>query len=704
METNAPYRSLRQGEMLNWYRVERILGRGGFGVIYLATDTNLDVLVAIKEYRALLPDRDSDTDTFTQGVSRSASEGVQSFIREARNLVRFKHPNIVRVMSVFELNDTAYMVMEFEEGNDLREHLQRPENATEEALKELIRPISKGLAEIHRHGFVHRDIKPANILVRNDGSPVLLDFGSARSSAQTGSEDHTALVSAGYSPLEQYSGDSDQQQGPWTDIYALGAVLYFAVTGCEPVDSVKRGSALLNGGKDPMLPARLLGQGRYSDDFLRAIDWALAFRIADRPQTLSDWIPALFRNSINSRVTRKVTPDESGVAGKLAGADDSLGGISMLEESVPREVEAVRDRRIQARQPGVRGPQGRNTEELPPTQRLVTRRHKRGRSLTDKRKRTLYWAIPLALASAVAMSWLVLVATDLAPEGQGGTTNTAGTIVPKTGGQSGAAQQSDETRSGGRGTDAQAASGPNETATLAAGKDGTGKPDKVSEQAAEAARQAEEAARLQEQADAAIAEEKARQLAEAEAAAEKARLEALETDRKARLRARRQQLAQALSTAARHLDEGSLDEAEAALDEAASLNRNDAELKSLRSRWRTALVDARTPVSDNDFDRVIERFDRLRRAIEDNDVEAMESLTEPSGQNALFRQLMSQFSKLDISIDQIRVTNADKSINARLRIVRMIRENGDRATPSPAYRDRTISSRRIEGKWSLISW
>ncbi len=698
METNAPYRSLRQGEMLNWYRVERILGRGGFGVIYLATDTNLDVLVAIKEYRALLPDRDSDTDTFTQGVSRAASEGVQSFIREARNLVRFKHPNIVRVMSVFELNDTAYMVMEFEEGNDLREHLQRPDNATEEALKALIRPISKGLAEIHRHGFVHRDIKPANILVRNDGSPVLLDFGSARSSAQTGSEDHTALVSAGYSPLEQYSGDSDQQQGPWTDIYALGAVLYFAVTGCEPVDSVKRGSALLNGGKDPLLPARLLGQGRYSDDFLRAIDWALAFRIADRPQTLSDWIPALFRNSINRRVTRKVTPDEADVAGKRADADDSLGGISMLDESVPREVKAVRDRRTHVRQPGIRGAQGRNTEELRPTQRLFTRRHHRGRWHTDKRRRTLYWAIPLALASAVAMSWLVLVIKNVSPDDQ--ESATVRSIVPQTGGQSG------EMRSEGRGTAAQAAGGSTDSASLAAGTDGTGKSDKVSEQAAEAeaARQAEEAARLQEQVDAGLAEEKARQAAQAEAAAEKARLEALETDRRARLRARRQQLAQALSTAARHLDEGLLDEAEAALDEAASLNRNDAELKSLRSRWRTALIDARTPVSDSDFDRVIERFDRLRRAIEDNDVEAMESLTESSDQNALFRQLMSRFSKLDISIDQIRVTNADKSINARLRIVRMIRENGDRATPSPAYRDRTISSRRIEGKWSLITW
>ncbi len=691
--------------MLNWYRVERILGRGGFGVIYLATDTNLDVLVAIKEYRVLLPGGDSETQGSTSQSEHAARDGVQSFIREARNLVRFKHPNIVRVMSVFELNDTAYMVMEFEEGSDLREHLQKPENATEKALKALIRPISKGLAEIHRHGFVHRDIKPANILVRNDGSPVLLDFGSARNSAQAASDVHTALVSAGYSPLEQYSGDGDQQQGPWTDIYALGAVLYFAVTGCEPVDSVKRGSALLNGGKDPLLPAGLLGQGRYSKEFLSAIDWALAFRIADRPQTLADWVPALFRDRISARITRKVTPDETDLADKVTASDDSLGGISMLDEAVPPEIRAVRDRRGNAgRGSGARAFHGRDSEDRRPTQRLAARTQTRGRSQRSKRFRTLYWLAPLVIASGLAMSWLVLVINDVGPDKQGASTRTDPAASDRqVSVDSGEARSSGSGDAATAGTDAgeRASAGVDSAAPTQAGLTETGSTDDQLELATEAAREKAEAARLQKQEAAA---EEARRLAETEAAAEKARLEALETDRRARLRARRQQLAQALSTAELRLDEGLLDEAEAALDEAASLDRNDAELKSLRSRWRVALIDARTPVSDSDFDQVIERFDRLRRAIEDNDVAVVESLTEPSGQNALFRQLMSQFSKLDISIDQIRVTNADKSINARLRIVRMIRENGDRATPSPAYRDRTISSRRIEGRWSLINW
>lgn len=687
METNAPYRLLRQGEMLNWYRIERVLGRGGFGVIYLAKDTNLDHQVAIKEYRAMLPSRDSDTDTYTLGDSK-ASDGVQRFICEARNLVRFKHPNIVRVMSVFELNDTAYMVMEFEEGDDLREHLQKGENASEAALKELILPISKGLAEVHRHGFVHRDIKPANILVRKDGSPVLLDFGSARSSGQSGSDELTALVSAGYSPLEQYSGDGDRQQGPWTDIYALGAVLYFAVSGCEPVDSARRGTALLNGGKDPLLPARLVGRGRYSDDFLRAIDWALAFRIADRPQTLSDWVPALLRNDVSTRVTRKVTPDETEVAQRFSEQDETQERFSMEDESVPREVEAVRAQRNQSRKNGSRRSNVQNAAALFPSQRSVTQRHSSRRKSSRIRWRTRYWLAPLALFSALAMSWLVLVIKDVGSGGKPDTSqNTAEAPLPDR--SPAIARPAEEPMPDEADTGASPEAMPDETATAG----GQGGSDEESAGAAEAAA----AAARQE-------EERIRQEKEAEAAAENARLAALETDRRARLRARRLQLSQALSEAARHLDEGKLDEAEAALDEAASLNRNDAELKLLRTRWRAALVDARTPVSDSDFDKVIERFDRLRRAIEDNDVATMDSLTESSGQNSLFKQLMSSFATLDISIDRIRVTNADKSINARLRIERMIRENGDRATPSPAYRDRTITSRRIEGKWSLIHW
>lgn len=666
--------------MLNWYRIERVLGRGGFGVIYLATDTNLDLLVAIKEYRPPLMGIDSDSHTHTREPSQNVVEGVQHFITEARNLVRFKHPNIVRVMSVFELNDTAYMVMEFEEGIDLREHWQRPENKTEHALKDLIVPITQGLAEVHRRGFVHRDIKPANILVRNNGSPVLLDFGSARSSGQAGTDGLTALVSAGYSPLEQYSCSSDRQQGPWTDIYALGAVLYFAISGSEPVDSAKRGSALLNGGKDPMLPALLLGQGRYTDDFLRAIDWALAFRIADRPQTLSDWKPALLRSprlgAGTEGVTRKVTADENVLADRVGERDDSGQRFSMIDESVPREVRAIRDKRTQARRSARRHAGAVQADGYAPG----------GQAQASRRLRPIVWVVPLFLASALALSWLWLLFTNAAPDIQ---KTVAGTGV-------GSALTSEVV-----GTLRD--SPPDSRALGDTDRGGTEEAvaplDIVDSDSRAAQIQADQAAA------AALADAEQIRLDEAAAAAaELSRLAALETDRRARLRARRQQLSRALEQADRQLGQGLLDEAEASMDEAASLDRNNAELKVLRTRWISALVDARTPVSDSEFDQVIERFDRLRRALENNDIAAMESLTESSDQNALFRQLMSNFANLDISIDRIRVTNADKSINARLRIDRMIRANGDRATPSPAYRDRIISSQRIEGKWSSIKW
>ena len=236
--------------------------------------------------------------------------------------------------------------------------------------------------------------------------------------------------------------------------------------------------------------------------------------------------------------------------------------------------------------------------------------------------------------------------------------------------------------------------------------------DEAASAAAAASEQDNAAAQrlMEEQAIAAAREQEARQAREdaavqaRETAAENERIATLEADRREALKRQRTQLADALARASLQLDQRQLDAAEASLDEAAALDRNDATLKALRSRWRAALIDARTPVSDRDFDQVIERFDKLRRALENNDVDAMESLTTPSSQNVLFRQLMSRFTRLDISINQIRVRNADKSISATLRIESMVRDNGDRATPSPAYRERVITSQRTEGEWSAIQW
>jgi len=289
--------TLPPGSRLQNFRIVRQLGRGGFGVIYLATDVSLGHRVAIKEY---LPGEiaarvgDSRVQPNHTDHAQLYKWGLDRFVKEARNLVRFRHPNIVRVTALFQENNTAYMVMDFEEGQSLRDHVKDPANRSEEQLKILIKPIAQGLSEVHRQGFIHRDIKPSNLMVREDGSPVLLDFGSARLASRHATHGLTALVSSGYAPLEQYNPESEEQQGPWSDIYALGGVLYYCISQQDPPDSTQRSLAIVNGQLDPLLAATRAGAEKYSHAFLRAIDWSLSVRIADRPQMLGDWIPALF--------------------------------------------------------------------------------------------------------------------------------------------------------------------------------------------------------------------------------------------------------------------------------------------------------------------------------------------------------------------------------------------------------------------------
>jgi len=318
--TASPADTLPSGSRLQNYRILRLLGRGGFGVIYLAVDVSLGHRVAVKEYLpSEIAGRSGDSRVLPKGSNHEQlyQWGLDRFVKEARNLVRFRHPSIVRVSALFQENNTAYMVMDFEEGRSLRDYARNPENRTEDNLKALIRPIAMGLSEIHRQGFIHRDIKPSNILVRNSGSPVLIDFGSARLASRHATHGLTALVSSGYAPLEQYNPESEEQQGPWSDIYALGGVLYHCICQKDPAESTQRSSSLVNGKRDPMLSAVEAGQGLYSDGFLRAIDWALSVRIADRPQMLGDWIPALFATGTPqdaSITTRKLLEQQTRLA------------------------------------------------------------------------------------------------------------------------------------------------------------------------------------------------------------------------------------------------------------------------------------------------------------------------------------------------------------------------------------------------------
>ncbi|MDH4059339.1 MAG: serine/threonine protein kinase, partial [Aquincola sp.] len=290
MTAEAHPDALPAGYRLHWYLIERVLGQGGFGITYLANDTNLDRHVAIKEYLpAEIARRRSDASAqpHTESQSDRYAWGLERFLAEARTLARFDHPHIVRVYSVFEANNTAYMVMRFEEGENLATLLGRVGTLAERQLTDFLLPIVEGLELVHESGFIHRDIKPENIYVRRDGSPVLLDFGSARQSFGS-SKTMTILVAPGYAPLEQYYGDASTQ-GAWTDIYALGATCYRAISGQPPLDAVARAKGVLGSAKEVLPPAIDVGRGRYDERLLAAVDHALQLNERDRPQTLAQW-------------------------------------------------------------------------------------------------------------------------------------------------------------------------------------------------------------------------------------------------------------------------------------------------------------------------------------------------------------------------------------------------------------------------------
>ncbi len=274
------------GYELESYKILKVLGVGGFGVTYLADEAALERRVAIKEYvpagiaqrhgAAVKPARAAVRADFDWGLTR--------FRQEGQTLVAFDHPNIVRVHRFFEANGTAYLVMQFIEGESLAGVLARRAVLPEDEIARFVEPLLLGLEEVHRAGFLHRDIKPANILLRRDGTPVLIDFGAARQAlVQRATQALTAVLSDGYAPHEQY--DMHGRQGAWTDGYAIGAVLYRCVTGLKPVRAPDRIAARLKGVPDPLAPA--MSFKGYSPRLLRAIDAAMAVIEDERPPSIA---------------------------------------------------------------------------------------------------------------------------------------------------------------------------------------------------------------------------------------------------------------------------------------------------------------------------------------------------------------------------------------------------------------------------------
>ena len=273
-------------ELVGDYRIERVLGAGGFGVTYLADEIALARMVTIKEYfPSDIAARDGGIDAAprSQDCAGDYRWGLDRFIEEAQTLAKFDHRNIVRVYRYFRANNTGYMVLHFEEGQSLKGWLKGLGRAPrQKELDAIIAPLLDALELIHKSDFLHRDIAPDNIIIRKSGDPVLIDFGSARGEIASATKTVSALVKPGYSPYEQYA-ETSRQQGPWSDIYALAATLYHAITGKRPADAPSRMV------KDELVPARDAALSSYRAGFLKAIDRALALNVEARPQSIAAW-------------------------------------------------------------------------------------------------------------------------------------------------------------------------------------------------------------------------------------------------------------------------------------------------------------------------------------------------------------------------------------------------------------------------------
>ena len=236
---------LQHGTILRGqYSVGKVLGKsGGFGTTYLGYHQTLQIKVAIKEYLpSELVCRNSDGLTVAVNHPQDRENfrnGINQFLNEARLLVQFNHPNIVRVIDFFEENGTAYLVMDYCQGVNLAEYMEQQGGVlSEQAVMHLIMPILEGLQELHNRGVLHRDIKPQNIYVSRDGRPILLDFGSAKQTLGEHSRSLALMATPGFAAYEQYQIQG--KQGPWTDIYSCAATIYYMLTGTIPADAVER--------------------------------------------------------------------------------------------------------------------------------------------------------------------------------------------------------------------------------------------------------------------------------------------------------------------------------------------------------------------------------------------------------------------------------------------------------------------------------
>lgn len=326
--------ALPRGHQFEGYRIEGVLGTGAFGITYRAREIELGRWVAIKEYYPRELVSRAKNGTAVRATHRDDSEtykfSVESFRDEAKVLVNFDHPNIISVYRYFMANGTGYLVMPFARGETLQDRLDRDRTLPEEEIIRLVMPLLDGLEQVHEAGFLHRDIKPSNIFVQEDGTPVLIDFGASRQAVRDRRREAASPVTPGYSPFEQYSPKG--RHGPWTDIYAVGATLYHAISGAPPPDIFERIE------NDRMVPASEVGRTLYKPSLLAAIDKALELSPHTRPHDVSSW-----RETIESR-SRPVPSGDGGSSRRRPGNDSDTLFASPAEAAIAAAA-AVKSRR-----------------------------------------------------------------------------------------------------------------------------------------------------------------------------------------------------------------------------------------------------------------------------------------------------------------------------------------------------------------------